>query len=245
MSSYVKQVIPMYMGRVGFKHNKKFLNVYSYLIHTNDGYYLYDTGLNALFVTEKEKMLGDLAMFMLVEVKAEELLDQKLRKYGVSGSEIKAVICSHLHFDHCGGLNFFRNMKVPILVQKEEYEDALVTKRSFEYKKEDYSDVRDQLIFVDGDQCVDENEHIQLICTPGHSAGHQSLWLIGKEQKVLLTGDAVYTRESLARREPASYPQSRKRAEASIDRLRILAEKSDIVICGHDGAEYSDREIVL
>lgn len=247
MNGYVNKVIPMYMGEVGFKYNKQFLKVFSYLIFTEKHLYLYDTGLNRLFVENEKKILQDLSTFMIVDVNEQELLEEKLKVFGKSIKQIKGVICSHLHFDHAGGLNYFKNIEIPVYLDKNEYEEAFKTKRSFEYKKEDFGFLENKknIVFVKGKQFVNKNECIQIIPTPGHSAGHLSLLLIGKTKKMLLTGDAVYTRNNLKERKATSFPYEKRKAEESIDILQELEKQCDYVICGHDCDEYADCELIL
>ena len=78
MRDYIQKVVPMYMGKIGFKYNKEFLKEYAYLIYTESGQiFLFDTGLNKMFVTEKNKILQNLSFFIEVDVKKEEFLGDK------------------------------------------------------------------------------------------------------------------------------------------------------------------------
>lgn len=248
MTDYIYKVIPMQMGRVGFKHNKQFLDVYSYLIYTESGkVYLYDTGLNEMFVTAKDEILQDLGHFMEVEVKKEELLDEKLKQYKVEKNRLQGVICSHLHFDHAGGLPGFADTSVKLLMQRKEYEEAQNTVRSFEYKREDFGflDKRDNLILLDGDISIDGNDMLQCVQTLGHSAGHQSLILMGRNKKMLLTGDAVYTTNQMVQGKLSSLPFRKQEAMDSLKRIQDMVADYDYVICGHDCEEYANQEIYL
>ena len=238
----------MQMGRVGFKYNKQFLDVYSYLIYTESGkVYLYDTGLNEMFVTAKDEILQDLGLFMEVEVKREELLGEKLKQYAIEKNSIQGVICSHLHFDHAGGLPEFAGTSVKLLMQRKEYEEAQNTVRSFEYKREDFDFLteRGNLVLVDGESLIDGNDMLQCIQTSGHSAGHLSLLLVGRNKKMLLTGDAVYTTNQMVQGKLSSLPYRKQEAMDSLKRIQKMAENFDYVICGHDCEEYANQEIYL
>lgn len=247
MECFVEKVIPMYMGKVGFKYNKQFMNIFAYLIFTKDGIYLLDTGLNRLFIEENNKIYQDLSMFMIVKVNKDELLEEKIEKFGLSLERIKGVICSHLHFDHAGGLNCFSRMNTPIWIAHSELEDAKKTKRSFEYKREDFDflDKYENIVYINDATFVDGNSNICIVPTPGHSAGHLSLLLSGKSKKMLLTGDAVYTMTGLMENKINTFAFSRSAAINSLNIIHSLKVQCDYVICGHDCDEYSDCEISL
>ncbi|SFC12536.1 N-acyl homoserine lactonase family protein [Butyrivibrio sp. YAB3001] len=250
MINPVSKVVPMYLGKVGFKFNKQFLRVYGYLIYMENGdVYLFDSGLNPLFYSDKEKIMENLTHFIEVDVNKDELLANRLKEYGIDKESIKAVIVSHLHFDHAGGISVFENTNVPLVVQKREYEEAkkLVGGRSFEYKSDDLNCLEERLnvSMVEGDSVVDGNEAIECLATYGHSAGHQSLLLKGKNKKMLLVGDAAYTRKQLDDGVISTIPFKKQEALSAIDRMQKMADECEYVICGHDCEAFEGKEILL
>lgn len=250
MKNYVKKILPMHMGKIGFKFRKEFLKVYAYLIYTEDGsIYLFDTGLNPLFYSDKEKIMENLTHFIKIDVEEKHLLGNKLRKLGIEKENLKAVILSHLHFDHSGGISEFQETDVPVIVQKRECEIAkdLAKGRAFEYKAADIEglDKKINLVMFEGDSLVDDNKAIKCLITHGHSAGHQSLLLEGRNKSMLLTGDAVYTREELDSGRMSAIPFRRGEALDSIERVQKLAKHCDYVICGHDRDVYIGHAITL
>ena len=250
MRDYIQKVVPMYMGKIGFKYNKEFLKVYAYLIYTESGQiFLLDTGLNKMFVTEKNKILQNLSFFIEVDVKKEEFLGDKLKQYGLQKKELQAVICSHLHFDHAGGIAEFENTSVRLLVQKREYEEAkkLADGRSFEYKEEDFAclEKSENLVLLESKFLVDGNEMMQCLETYGHSAGHQSLLLQGRHKNMLLTGDVAYTRKQLDEGKISVTPFRKQEALESMAKIQELAKQCSYVICGHECDAYAEQEILL
>lgn len=245
--NHVSNVIPMFMGEVGFICKKETLKVYSYLIYTEKGIYLFDTGLNTLFISDIKAIMEDLAVFMNVKVDAEHMLRSKLAEHGLEPVDLKGVICSHLHFDHAGGLRVFEGTDVPLYVNRREYEYAQGSERSFEYKKQDHDFLKKttNVVWTSEDMNIDGMPCMKLIQTPGHSAGHQSLILTGRERRLLLTGDAVYSWDNMKSNRVPPYPFKKQQAADSLDRLNRISGKCDQVICGHDCDEFMYRSVFL
>ena len=245
--NYVANVIPMFMGEVGFKYKKEALKVYSYLIYTEKGIYLFDTGLNELFVSDIDTIMEDLVSFINVKVSVEHMLEKKLEEYGVKPADLKGVICSHLHFDHAGGLKVFEGTDVPLYVNYREFEYAQGSGRSFEYKLQDHDFLKnaENVIWTSEDMDIDGMPCMKLIQTPGHSAGHQSLILTGREKRLLLTGDAVYSWDNMKSNRVPPYPFKKQQAAESLERLNFISNKCDQVICGHDCDEFMDSSVLL
>jgi glyoxylase-like metal-dependent hydrolase (beta-lactamase superfamily II) len=61
-------------------------------------------------------------------------LEQALSRIGIDPGDINAIIISHLHLDHAGGLETFRGYDVPIYVHEQELKNAfhaVATKEDF------------------------------------------------------------------------------------------------------------------
>ena len=98
------------------------LPVMTFLIETEDGYILYDTGSNP------EAMNGywpkNLQEIYPLYQKPEERLENQLALCGVKPEDVQTVVISHMHLDHAGGLYLFPHANV--YVPKQDYENALV-----------------------------------------------------------------------------------------------------------------------
>ena len=119
-----------------------------------------------------------------------------LAELDLSPADIGLVINTHLHFDHCGQNAVFRH--APFYVQRAELDRA----------RRESPDLRDWFDFagarfelLDGDAEVLPG--LEVIATPGHTAGHQCVLVRGDGQAFdLLIGDAAYTPRVYA--DPAS-----------------------------------------
>lgn len=95
---------------------------YSVLIsHPTEGYILFDTG--SALGDDAGRRPASMDNIFPLYIKREEYLDKQLEKLGLSVEDISLVVCSHMHWDHSGGLCFFAEKKTPqkVLTSREDY----------------------------------------------------------------------------------------------------------------------------
>jgi N-acyl homoserine lactone hydrolase len=113
---------------------------------------------------------------------ADALADQDL-----SPVDVTMVINTHLHFDHCGQNPAFAH--APLMVQRTEHERMLT-------ERDEVSDWIEasgmQFELVDGDTQLATD--LQIVTSPGHTSGHQSVVATTAAGTELFIGDAAYTR---------------------------------------------------
>lgn len=95
-------------------------------------------------------------------------LDEALGRHGVGVDDIATVVTSHLHFDHCGQNHRFAGSR--IIVQEAEVEAA---RAPFYTVPEWAFPAGIDLTAIDGDYELATG--VQIIATPGHTPGHQSV----------------------------------------------------------------------
>src|SRR4029079_1513031 len=100
-----------------------------------------------------------------------------LERLGVRPDDVELIVCTHLHYDHCGTNRSFPHARA--IVQRSELEYALdpapIMRREF------FSPVggfvppydRSQFDLIDGD--VDLGDGLLLLHLPGHTPGSQAL----------------------------------------------------------------------
>jgi N-acyl homoserine lactone hydrolase len=112
-----------------------------------------------------------------------------LAELDLSPADIELVINTHLHFDHCGQNAVFKH--APFYVQRAELDRA--RRESPELRGWfDFAGARFELL--DGDAEILPG--LEVIATPGHTAGHQCVVIRGDGDPAtfdLLIGDAAYT----------------------------------------------------
>ena len=111
---------------------------------------------------------------------------EALAEHDLSPADVKIVINSHLHFDHCGQNAVFKH--APFYIQRAELERARKQeKRTSEWF--DFAGARFELI--DGDAEIAEG--VRVVATPGHTVGHQSVLVQAPDGTAVMIGDAAYT----------------------------------------------------
>jgi N-acyl homoserine lactone hydrolase len=103
--------------------------------------------------------------------------------------DVKAVINTHLHFDHCGGNRRFAG--TPTYVQRAELEAAVAP----DYLEEWVRFPGATYVELDGD--ADLFEGVSVLFTPGHSIGHQAVVVDTDGGLVVLGGDVTHSMREL------------------------------------------------
>lgn len=161
---------------------------------------LVDTGLSSKY-EHNQKFLR------IYGVERSRTLLDELKDLGLEASDIKLVINTHLHFDHCGGNTLWDENKKPIpafpkakyIVQKKEWEDAANpnerTQASYLPENFECLGVRGQMEFVDG--VTDVEPGIQARPTGGHTRGHQCVVVESEGKGAIFLGDLIPMRPHL------------------------------------------------
>ena len=111
-------------------------------------------------------------------------INEHLKKRGVSSQEITTVILTHLHYDHITGANDFPNAR--FIIQQQELSFALNPHPFF--KKSYRSELFKKLNFeeVQGDTPVLPG--IEVLLTPGHTPGGQSVAIETSKGRAVIAG---------------------------------------------------------
>lgn len=210
------------------------LPIWTYLVEASDARFLVDTGMPRSCVGNPDYFKGtEDEGLILPDMKEGDHVMAVLERLGLQPRELDAVVATHLHFDHAGGLAAFAG--VPVLIQQEEYDLA----RRGEVLPECFPEGPLYRPYA-GDRELAPG--LRLLHTPGHTPGHTSVLVeLPGEPPVLLTVDAVYTRENWEG-EPGAFSEP-ERAERSVARLREIARETGArVFFGHDVEQAAEAE---
>jgi N-acyl homoserine lactone hydrolase len=154
------------------------------------------------------------------EMSDEQRIPRYLERLGLSVLDVDAVILTHLHFDHAGGLCDFGHADVHL--HERELSAAREPADSAYFADETVPREQFRLHPADFSPCPG----VTVIETPGHTAGHLSVLLeLERGRPVLLAGDAADLCENLDDEVAPGlcYRDDPEPALASIRKLKQLA----------------------
>jgi glyoxylase-like metal-dependent hydrolase (beta-lactamase superfamily II) len=224
--------------------------------HPTAGPILVDTGLHPSVPGNPSDSLGPIARLLDIRMTPEQAIPAQLEALGVDPHAVRAVVMTHLHFDHASGVSQFP--QATFVVARAEWEAAASgglkegyrTRQfdhAFDWRTIDYEQA-DVASFASFARSVDllGDGSIRLVSTPGHTPGHQSVVARLHDRELLLTGDAAFRRESI---DTAELPllvtdgHRYRRSLAEIARYVDQTPSAD-VICGHDPWEWANLAAV-
>lgn len=165
-----------------------------YVIKHPNGILVWDTGLPERLVGKDSVTTADGAFKLF----RRDSITTQLAKIGVKPEDVNYIGLSHIHFDHTGGASHFD--KATWLVQKRTLdfmESDSIIGNSF-YEPESLVSLSEKKV-INGDYDVFEDGSVVIKYLPGHTAGHQALYIdLGQSDPVVLSGDIYHFRKNRA-----------------------------------------------
>ena len=209
-----------------------------YIIDHPKGLTVFDTGLRRGLSDAADPGHADYSAWQIrVDLPRDGDLASRIAAIGRDARDVRYLINSHLHFDHCGGNHLIPN--APLLIQKREWQAGKLPElqEKVGYDMRDFALGHD-VIEIDGEHDLFGDGSVTLIPTYGHTPGHQSLKLRTDEGNIVLTADACYFRSVL---ESLRLPRNvfdRDAMRESLLRLRALHEAGARLYFGHEPHDW-------
>ncbi len=214
------------------------LPIPSVLVEHPRGLALFDSGLHPSLPEHPER-IGTNQRLFAIRMKKGEDVGVRLAAIGVDPGEIRYLVNSHLHFDHCGG-----NERIPnatLVVQKPEWAAGHLTKMIERdvYNPADF-DLGHPVMEIEGEHDLFEDGSVRLVPTYGHTPGHQSLVVHTDEGEIVFAADTCYLRETLeqGRLPPFGYNLDWQRR--SLEWLRERRGEGARIVFGHDPEQWPE-----
>jgi glyoxylase-like metal-dependent hydrolase (beta-lactamase superfamily II) len=207
------------------------------------GRLLFDTGIHRDARVDPVGRLGErrARRFGIRSGPADEVVSQ-LAVVGLSPGDVTFVANSHLHFDHCGGNEFFP--RSTLLVQRREMaaarDPAVLQSGRYAPSPQDF-DHPLAYELIDGEYDVFGDGTVQLVPTYGHTPGHQSLRVrTGRGRELVMAADACYTEAHLEEdRLSGVVWDAGEMAQALATLRRLRARPGTTILYGHDPGQWS------
>lgn len=204
----------------------------------------YKAALKPLLVrTEKETIMIDTGIATLpakyekfhevIRGRDEELL-LSMKKAGVRPGDVTLVVNTHLHFDHCGNNRLFARAK--FIVQTDEVRYAYFPDRFMRISYlRDFFDHDGDYLALKGRYHIDDD--VEVLPTPGHTIGHQSVVVRWKGRNIVYAGDAAPLAENVEKRNIPGMIFNSAQGLESIDLLRRI--ENPVYLYSHDSEQLS------
>jgi N-acyl homoserine lactone hydrolase len=190
-----------------------------FLVMHPKGILLFDTGLTDAQVGRPiyENKMGYEGLLKTTTLKGE------LANIGVTAPMITYLAISHSHWDHVGNANDYAG--ATWLARKAEYDVMFGPNANAEVRKNYAALASAKTQYIEGDHDVFGDGSVVLLSTPGHTPGHQSLYVkLARTGGVVISGDLYhYSAERTLNRVPPreqslGTPASRKRIDDFLQR---------------------------
>ncbi len=181
------------------------LPIYAWVIEHPEGLFVVDTGETAR-VSEKgyfPRWQPYYKFAVRFNVTPDDEIGPQMTKMGFDTRDVTAVLMTHLHTDHAGGLRHFSNSDIWV------HPDEFAAAQGFAGKLNGYLPHRwpewlapkfvqyqpEPISAFATSFPITEDGTIRVVPTPGHGAHHQSVIVQIEGMAYFLAGDASYTQE--------------------------------------------------
>lgn len=162
-------------------------------------------------------------------------LETQLAEAGYKPSDITYIAFSHFHWDHIGNANLFPG--ATWLTRAVERDLMFMEPASPRTEPANFSKLKDSItLSITGDYDIFGDGSVVIKAAPGHSPGHQVLYVkLAKTGGVVLSGDLYhYPEERSLKRVPSTEYDARQTAQSRAEVENFLAQSKAELWIQHD-----------
>lgn len=198
-----------------------------------------------LISTPKRKFLFDCGIGEFGEDTGANVIRNNLDRHNLTELDITDIVCSHLHYDHIGGLankeDGYWALTFPdakVWVSRKGWEKVLNLETYYDEEKTEFIhfiDAKADLHFLeDEDQPYPE---LRVKKIGGHTEFHQVLLFDDGNKKYMMAGDVIATKSQVNRKFAAKYDFDPKTSQQQREILAKFAFKDDFTILAYHDDE--------
>jgi len=211
-----------------------------FLIRHGKDWVAYDTGNNAqVAVNAVEYWSKPVVDAYTPVMKPHEEFKEQIKKLGLKPQMLHAVIISHGHLDHCGALDDLAGTDVPVYFHEKELEtikEKVATGKQSAYIPADFKKLSQVNVkTIDAAFDVFGDHSVVVFPTPGHTPGHQSVFVQTNEgQSLILAQDACYTLENMVANIPPGLAFDIPQCLINTDHFKVMTYADMQLVPPHD-----------
>lgn len=215
---------------------KEFADAFYVVSHPN-GNLMWDAGLPEGLIAMNEPFTSGDGNFT---VSRKDSVVNQLKSIGMDIDDINYIALSHTHFDHSGHANTFKNSTW--LVQEAEH-SFITSEESQKTNADNYNAIKEltKTQKLNGDFDVFSDGSVIIKSMPGHTPGHQVLYLdLAEHGPTLLTGDLYHLYENRAYKRVPIFNFDVNQTLESMDAFEAFAkEKNAKVYLQHQKEDFN------
>ena len=163
----------------------------------------------------------------------EQEIDQLLKEIGLVVEDIDAVILTHMHLDHIDGVKYFPKAK--FLISKIDWENPSgIPKWGLPkwFKAEKILCEKSNNGFRKSYRIAN---NLELVATPGHTVGHQSVLLSVDNYSILFAGDMSFNEYQLKNKIVGGINMNIKKSINTIEMVQKFSRENNLIyLPSHD-----------
>ena len=183
------------------------LPILAWAIETDEGIVLVDTGeiAQARQPGYFPKWHPFYSLALEVNVAPEDEIGPQLRRIGIMPDDVRTVVLTHLHSDHCGGVGYFPHATMYVTAREHCLATGALSGLAGYTPRNLPEWFKPQLVEFDetplgpfaGSKTITADGRVVMVPTPGHTPGHASVIVIDEDRHYFLAGDASYSQQLL------------------------------------------------
>lgn len=209
-----------------------------YIIQHPKGTLMWDAGLPESLVGMAESFTDPSGAFT---VSRNDSVVNQLAKIDMTPKDINWIALSHTHFDHSGHAEQIKNAEW--LVQTEEY-NFVTSKETQENNPDIYNAINDlkRVKKINGDYDVFGDGTVIIKSMPGHTPGHQVLFLkLENAGNIMLSGDLYHFEKNRENRGVPAFNTDTELTLQSMDAFEAFAKKNNAEVYIQHSQKDFDR----
>lgn len=218
----------------------------AYCIDHPDGRVLFDTGCHPQSMGPQGRWPQDYQRDYAHLGGEECCLPHRLEQLGLGPNDFRYVVLSHMHSDHAGCTEFFRQSR--IIAHRDEFAATLAAYKNRDQRAYGWHDTEaclaaelDWRQVADGEGDLSLHDEVRILnFGRGHAAGMLALSVdLAGEGRIVLASDAVYCAENLLERRPPRWLADTAGYERALDCIQVLADRGAQIWYGHDPRQFA------